>query len=67
MFYDEHQPTDYPLHPPGDSPMSIRFNLRDYKTGQVVEVPQPTTPGERNALRIAIAARTTVGRRAYAS
>lgn len=46
--------------------MSIRWNLRDYKTGQIVVVPQPTTAKERNALRIAIAARTTVGRRAFA-
>jgi hypothetical protein len=46
--------------------MSIRFNIRDRRTGEVVEVEAPRLKGEadrQRALRIAIAARTTVGQR----
>ena len=45
--------------------MSIRFNIRDRRTGEVIEVDAPArddTKGQR-ALRIVIAARTTVGQR----
>ena len=45
--------------------MAIRFNIRDRRTGEVVEVEAPAK-GDREsqrAIRVAIAARTTVGQR----